>query len=158
MMENVTADLVQFLRARLDEDEQTAREAGGRWLVLPVSGWVHTAPAPSDEWQHPGTDHHVASVPLDSDRAHIVRHDPARVLAEVEAKRRILADHPIERETVERPIYQGREVGGPYWEWGCANCHVDDDGLVYGFGYCLVWRALALPYAGHSDYRKEWRP
>ncbi|MFE3762284.1 DUF6221 family protein [Streptomyces sp. NPDC059104] len=101
--------------------------------MLPVSGWVHTAPAPSHEWQHPGTDHHVASVPLDSDRAHIVRHDPARVLAEVDAKRQVLAHIEAQLDRTDTP----------WWF---------DDTLT------PVLHLLALPYAGHPDYRKDWRP
>ncbi|MFB6809425.1 DUF6221 family protein [Streptomyces sp. NPDC056387] len=133
-------DLVQFLHARLDEDEQTAREAGGRWMVLPVSGWVHTAPAPSHEWQHPGTDHHVASVPLDTDRAHIVRHDPGRSLAEVEAKRQIL-DEIV-------PAVDGMQEGLAF-EYG--------QGVMRPVSRDLL-RLLALPYADHPDYRDEWQP
>jgi len=67
---------------------------------------------------------------------HIARHDPARVLAECEAKRWIVAWCD--------PLY-------------------DDDGKPFGGGGCTeAWwdslQALALPYADHPDYREEWRP
>lgn len=154
-------DLVQFLRARLDEDETTARESGGRWMVLPVSGWVHTAPWPSDEWKPPGVDHHVATVPLDGDRAHIVRHDPARVLAEVDAKRRILGMHNIPAVVSPKMAALGlREGEAPEDDRRCAGCGLDqmDDPITPDVSECPILRALALPYASHPDYRDEWRP
>jgi hypothetical protein len=77
-------DLVQFLRERLDEDEQTARAAGGKWIELPKN-WV-TAPPDDDETSR----RRVALVLHDGERAHILRHNPARVLAEIEAKRALL--------------------------------------------------------------------
>ncbi len=58
--------------------------------------------------------------------------DPARVLAECEAKRRIV------------------------------KAMVDHDGYAYGepsyYDVPLVLELLALPYASHPDYREEWRP
>ncbi|MEV5368975.1 DUF6221 family protein [Streptomyces albogriseolus] len=127
-------ELVRWLGAQLDEDERTAREAGGAaWEELPVSGWVHTSPLPDTEWQPPGYDHHVASAPLPSDRAHIVRHGPARVLSEVAAKRQI-----IERCT---------RVQGLLLDDFTAE-HLADDVLAL----------LALAYAGRPGYREEWRP
>ncbi|WP_328962959.1 DUF6221 family protein [Streptomyces virginiae] len=139
----MTDDLVQFLRARLDEDETTARESGGRWMVLPVTGWVHTAPWPSDEWKPPGVDHHVATVPLDGDRAHIVRHDPARVLAEVDAKRRMIDNFEMAIHAAETP----------------PRPHVDM--LVVFETSAASWRTalrlLALSYSDHPGYREEWR-
>ncbi|MDT9688182.1 DUF6221 family protein [Streptomyces sp. P9(2023)] len=65
-------DLIAFLRARLDEDEQTARAA-------------------SDGWYLYDPEQAIAFVPVE-DTQHIARHTPARVLAEVDAKRRILND------------------------------------------------------------------
>ena len=69
---------------------------------------------------------------------HIARHDPARVLAEVDAKRRMLAiHHPYVPEPDQACL-------------GCAG------GIVWTD--CPVLRLLALPYASHPDYRAEWRP
>lgn len=70
---------------------------------------------------------------------HIVRHDPARVLRDVEAKRRILA------------------------------AYVDDDRVRFGaFESCSdscpatvldeVLKLLALPYGQHPDYQSGWAP
>lgn len=60
----MTEDLVAFVNARLDEDEELARSAQYNWIVV--------------------------AEPELSGNKHIVRHDPARVLRGVEAKRRIL--------------------------------------------------------------------
>jgi hypothetical protein len=72
-------DLVQFLRDRLDEDEQTALAATqGEWV------W-------SREFVTPPGYHHRTVGPLEpGDAWFIARQNPARILAEVEAKRRIV--------------------------------------------------------------------
>jgi hypothetical protein len=70
-------DLTTFLRARLDEDEAVALAVKGH-SVFDGTGIV----TGRNESVVVGS--HVAT--------HIARHDPARVLAEVEAKRQIL-DH-----------------------------------------------------------------
>lgn len=76
---------------------------------------------------------------------HIVRHDPARVLAEVEAKRQILEAH--EPWTAENgDVICGR----------CGREHID--GRPGGHYPCQTLRLLALPHAGHPDYPQEWRP
>jgi hypothetical protein len=62
--------------------------------------------------------------------AHIARHDPARVLAEVVAKRRIL------------DLFTP-----PVSEWGSETLR------LYGLA-----QLLALPYADRPGYREEWRP
>ena len=95
------SDLTDFLRARLDEDE-----AGVRALTVPHE-W-HTGPGGDPDW----TDEELVCMwppefhtPYEQDKhwrgitisgpelaAHSARHDPARVLREVEAKRRLLDD------------------------------------------------------------------
>lgn len=88
-------------------------------------------------------------VEMDSSAAgHIVRWDPARVLAEVEAKRRILDLHA--------PSADGSEC-----EY-CSNlCHsgsglwCPDPHAPYP---CETVRLLALPYADQPGYLEEWRP
>jgi len=129
------SDLATFLRARLAEDEQAAREAQpGPWhignAVDPTQPCnVHTFPTAGG----------VADGLRWLDAEHIVRHAPARVLAEVEAKRRIINEH---------------QQATPGW---CATCDIPGDykGLPEG---CMTVRLLALPYADHSVYREEWRP
>jgi hypothetical protein len=138
-------DLAAFLRSRLDEDEQIARAVqdgsapwDGQWVadpphalrtrnghVLAFSTWTTDGRnLPID--LKPGTVNHWA------------RHDPARVLAEVDAKRRIIKAHPWRRE--------------PDWPSGrqCRQCATEHP--------CNTLRLLALPEAGHPDYRPEWAP
>lgn len=128
-------DLVQFLRARLDEDEPAARAATpGPWAVDGGSVYVG---------------HPINEVVDYSESAdHIARHDPARVLAEVDAKRRLVA----------QVLRYEAKIDG---EWGC--CHSGDQ---IAAGQCEetnpneieALQLLALPYATHPDYREEWRP
>ena len=112
-------ELVDFLRARLDEDAELAAAASpGPWRpseesdeVLAVDGiTVADGFALSGRQLRATTDH-------------IARHDPARVLAEVEAKRRLLlwAENaeggyfllPIVDTLVE--VYRGHPDFDPVW-------------------------------------------
>jgi len=72
---------------------------------------------------------------------HIARHGPARVLAECEAKRRIVEEH------------------APWLDVGkstCPRCRGAANRAVPA--PCPTLRALASVYANHPDYRQEWRP
>lgn len=126
-------DLVEFLRARLDEDEAAARRAKpGPWTQ---DGGSIYAGHPTEE---------VVDWVYDDSWEHIARHDPARVLAEVEAKRRIveLADEASGLDAVvdgEFRVGSRDPVAEPY---------IGD----------LILRHLAAPYAGHPDYDARWRP
>jgi hypothetical protein len=137
----MTDHLVEFLRARVDEDDSAALggkgDTPGRW----------------EEKSDPATDivlYDKSGKLTIGQHRHIARHDPARVLREVEAKRRI-----IERERWHP--HGGLECGG---HPGSYLPHGD-----YGPGYCgrmdeenPTLRDLAIIYADHPDYREEWRP
>ncbi|MGW5408999.1 DUF6221 family protein [Streptomyces spiralis] len=72
-------ELVEWLRAQLDEDEQIARAAGGTWWAPPdLVGEVHDSGGVNIDAK------------LKSFAAHIEAWDPARVLREIDAKRQIL--------------------------------------------------------------------
>jgi Family of unknown function (DUF6221) len=79
-------DLVAFLTARLDEDEAAAKAA----YCYGPSSMQPTAP-PAGSWWEPAEIMGKLGVGTFNDAQHIARHDPARVLREVEAKRAILA-------------------------------------------------------------------
>jgi Family of unknown function (DUF6221) len=113
------SDLTEFLTARLDEDEADAHHAA-RNVVLDASFLDDNAG--------------------DRALAHWLRHDPARVLREVEAKRKILAMWQ-EPET-ERYLPTGEVV---------AQVAVADaiDSVV---------RELNTVYSDHPDYDEAWRP
>ena len=118
--------LTEFLLARIAEDEALAQVATpGQWDR--DSGWSITAPPPED-WSGPYV---VVETKQRNDAEFIASHNPARVLAECEAKRRIVELHP---EMLE-------------WCQGCA----------YEAYPCRTLRALALPYSDHPDYLPEWR-
>jgi hypothetical protein len=133
--------LVGFLRARLAEDEQVARAAdSGPWRVddpaYPTAIYNRDGhPIISgSQWGGEASIFDDPAAP-----AHIARHDPARVLAEVEAKRRIVHIHSE-------------------YDHGCPE-HDGCDGFTFlSAGPCFTLRLLALPWAGHPDYREEWRP
>lgn len=163
-------DLVQFLRARLDEDERAARDAGGKpWAWEQHYGDMCNDP--TCEYGELATDDtvlmdvHGYDVKAPWQGAdHIARHDPARVLAEVDAKRRIVGasaadcppgcqtEHSFSGSCMLRPM-------GPAWENGERWVRDEDGSPVRAPHTPLsVLRFLALPYADHPDYREEWRP
>jgi hypothetical protein len=131
----VTANLVAFIRARLAEDEQAAQAAEpGPWEVE----YNHTSDV-GPGWFAVA----IATVGADGDRTnpeqvdpvHIARWDPARVLRDVEDKRRIVDLHGRGEEPSDHLC---RECANPY--------------------PCETVRLLALSDAGHPDYREEWKP
>jgi hypothetical protein len=81
-------------KARLDEDERVASEAvAGPWTA---SGGYITGGEPPNDGDF-GEVHILPYAPNEYDpdektAAHIARHDPARVLADVERTRRIIAE------------------------------------------------------------------
>lgn len=84
-----------------------------------------------------------------ADAAHIARHDPARVLAEVDAKRRLLD---------EILWYESMQDG----DCGCGHgpdaIAAGECKLGGGPDRITAFRILALPYAAHPDYQDAWRP
>ncbi|MFE0699141.1 DUF6221 family protein [Streptomyces sp. NPDC058872] len=141
----MTVDLVEFLTARLDEDERVI-EAPETWTAF-------------DENEPTGTrrvdvDHSFERVTACT-RAwrgvHIARHDPARVLAEVDAKRRIVERHG--------PAVLCGGGGAQYYNTTrvCRSCESPKQFPEQAWP-CPTLRLLALPYAGHADYDEAWRP
>lgn len=150
--------LVEFLRARLDEDEKVARAASGAPWEASVPNMVHVNAAAQRENRAFRTLGHVANTECAEYQLHIARHDPARVLAEVKAKRQIVDLHGI----VHREIgwlADGEEEHGEIPVCGlCVPKHSHYQRREdVPEGACLTVRHLALPYADHPDYRDEWR-
>jgi len=94
-------DLTEFLLARIAEDEGVARDVG--------EGYPRALLGPSAH-------------------SHAFKWLPARVLAECEAKRRIMEE--------------------------CADLASSEDVYTHAD---LILCALALPYADHPEYREAWR-
>ena len=149
----MTGDLLVFLRARLDEDEQLARAAtAGPWSTM---GQAVLDPTPPSDRLGIGmaVGHAAATADYNETAAHIARHDPARVLAEVEAKRRVLSRHGAAPLPPDYP-----NPGMP--SYCAAHAYREGGATVYPvqLADCPDLRDLASVYASHPDYRAEWRP
>lgn len=139
-------ELAQWLGEQLDEDERIARDATpGPWWHNPGKQWL--GPDAFEKYDlrqgeefvgyggpHPFTGAVASTGPASNmqgmkDAAFIAEHDPARVLRETEAKRRIVA---------EAAEYQAGMHGYPEMK--------------------AVLRLLALPYADRPGFREDWRP
>lgn len=131
-------DLVSFLKERLDEDEAqalAASKAPWRWdgsnvVTADPPGWMLLGGYSSGAW--------VDCDPVDVE--FVTTFDPARVLREVEAKRRIINEHPCGEDGY---CYDDETHSrGCKWLWPCPTL-----------------RLLALPYTDHDVYRREeWMP
>ncbi|ORL40180.1 hypothetical protein A6F59_16735 [Prescottella equi] len=125
------SDLVEFLRARLDEDEQTATAATSATFGE-VPTWTSKDDGTGEQTHGYVMADHTAICGHDGDDVplpvadHIARHDPARVLREVEAKRQIMDQ----------------------FEYDAEMGYSDQSGLVL--------RMLASVYSDHPDYQQEW--
>jgi hypothetical protein len=85
--------------------------------------------------------------------AHIARHDPARVLAECEAKRRVVEAY--RQEQARRDAYEADEARAVEDDQKAA---LRRSTAARCRGLEIAVELLALPYAIHPDYRDEWRP
>src|SRR5690349_16544556 len=125
-------DLVTWLRAQLDEDERVAQAATTSpwtaWHAAMGNGQIPVAVADQRAGEAP-----VILCESRPDAEHIARHDPAQVLRDVEAKRRIL-------------------------DWLDQVEHIVDLVEVYSIDADDARELLALPYADRPGYRDEWRP
>lgn len=157
--------LTEFLEARIGEDEAVARAAidedrpgthwrweipdeGGdadapRWLrtveEFPTTSGVGPLPAFPLGYEFVAEPSHAMT--------HIARHDPARVLAECEAKRRI--------------VELFAETESTYHSFVDAQDHLDsylNDSRIGVEALTPVVYALASVYADHPDYRPAWKP
>jgi hypothetical protein len=143
-------ELVRWLGEQLDEDERIARAAAdgdsGEWFV--GDKWnVYRAEdeTPQDDVE---TNALVVYGNVKPQSEHIAVHDPARVLREIEAKRRVVALWTeADRETQEDQRYaESHETSPEGFPAGREDALTD------------VLRLLALAYAARPGYREEWRP
>jgi hypothetical protein len=135
--------LVEFLRARLDEDEAVARAASdGPWIrgaerdhladnvvYGQSASWaVHITQVCNVDYGHN----------RDADSTHIARHDPQRVLADVAAKRAIVDAYEHKAESMARYPNPGNASGL--------------------FSLTVAVQHLAAVYTDHPAYRQRWAP
>lgn len=136
-------DLVAFLTARLDEREALARaavEGDGRWrysegggdVMLVDGGYVAVGPWGCDIGESYGR--------------HIAANDPAYVLADIAAKRRIILVHQSLFSPEGPPVHLGLR----------AQCRACSEAVETW--PCSTLRLLSLPYVDHPDYREGWKP
>ena len=140
-MTTTTLTLTNFILARIADDEAVARAAGNVKAYRGSFGtgaWVEF----SDGSAHAFTEAQLGAMPVPQLRAldHACRHDPARVLAECEAKRAI-----VEAAWADHVRIEG--------EWGMCRSReqMEAQGDVPD-----VVAHLATIYASHPDYREEW--
>ena len=145
----MTDDLAAFLRARLDEDEAAANATTpGPWMAgAERAHLVDNVVYGQSEW--PDHIQQVCNVNYAQHKAgnatHIARHDPARALREVAAKRAILDGYEVTRQR-----YDSREEMGDL----AADRH--RAGEVFGLKFAV--QVLGAVYSDHPDYRQEWAP
>lgn len=142
--------LAEFLLARIAEDENVATQAKGRngadWTASHLDAGAWRIEGSKDIGANPRAyngdrelwDDETALGMHPETAAHIVRHDPARVLAECEAKRRI-----VEYAQEWRAAFNADRVGFDRMDALLTSTH--------------MLELLAAPYSDHPDYREEWR-
>lgn len=152
--------IVEFLEARLAEDEAAAREA--ITPDRPGTHWEWESTADDDDPESPRWLRTVEEFPTTSGVGdlpgfplgydckaepspamdHIARHDPARVLREIAAKRAIIAASDT--------------YGGPPWEDADIDSGEADAWDGRQTAYREVLANLAAIYSSHPDYQNEW--
>lgn len=124
-------NLDEFLLARIAEDKRIATDAASasgreKWTVADLPGY---------------------GAPHDRAAEHVARHDPARVLAECSARRRlVLACRDL---GPDRAFLGARPEGLADFPLAPTNQHQ----LA-----AVTLALLALSYADHPEYRQGWRP
>jgi hypothetical protein len=118
----MTLSIVDFLKERIEEDRKLAQAA-----IDDLNG--------PDDCYFDTSNRHIVN--------HYLRHDPARVLREVTAKRAVMERHC------------------PSQAGGCAGCGVylgrDDQWQPnVQFEDCEELLGLAAIYNDHQDFREEW--
>jgi hypothetical protein len=124
----MSSELAEWLMDQIAVDERVARAATpGPWRAL--DSGVVSYDDPDDESGQGVWPVDVTQSPRDrQDRKHIAAWDPQRVLADCEAKRRIVEG------------------------WRSAHEGFSDDASGWG----AAMRVIARPYAGRPGWRREW--
>lgn len=156
--------IVQFLEARLAEDEKAAQSAAALCGCHPPAPSWHYGdedtegrivvvddphPHPQSPLPRPALNRRWHRTYRDLFAAeHITRWDPARVLRDVEAKRRILKRHS--------PGDPAAAPWAPNWCEGCGTSGYCDDPRTADVNECPELRDLAAAYDWHPDYKETW--
>jgi hypothetical protein len=160
----VSTDLVSWLRAQLDADAEAARLSN----TIDPAPWYEDVDYDSYTNQRQGT--HGAGLVYAADNValwdreqsctlsmtaptavHVALHDPARVLADAEAKRRLIGNHQADGKGCCRTC--------AHWTTDWVDGHKVDRLAYEGVrAPCLTLRLLGLPYADRPGYDESWRP
>lgn len=127
--------LTEFLLARIAEDEAVARSAKEGAATPWRAAYGRQVEAGDGHLVTPEDEHSYSTDPPEGVALHIARHDPARMLAECEAKQQLV-------ELAQGLVYL-RGIGDPV----APSTPVGED----------ILEILANVYADHPDYREEWR-
>lgn len=135
-------DLVQWLKAQLDADQQLAEDAraelDGRWAYVESQDGNHKV---VDSLGYSITEHYDVDAQPYFCEPHIAAHDPARVLREIEAKRQIIAQYVNWDESTAR---------------AGLGADMRDVGVTEGLEIAL--RLLTSAYSDRPGYKQEWAP
>ncbi|MEU0991948.1 DUF6221 family protein [Streptomyces sp. NPDC005953] len=153
----MTDGLITFLRARLDEDRDEALAASpGPWTP------------DGDEYEVLAADgitvcdgFALSNRQLQATVRHIARHDPARALREVTAKRELLDEHLAAKHSVCEDSWYTCPAATEDRDGGvCSQDDMHGEPCECGRDDRLArtLQLLALPYADHPDYQESWRP
>lgn len=146
-------DLPAFFAARLDEDEAAAKAAESAFSMDKAaprrarSPWIAAGSlllAAQPDGSH-GDIAEVIDYGLNEVLEHAARHDPARVLRDVEADRALLGALSRAAEEMRDPRFDPAESS-------CSHTAGEYDGLL------LAVKIRAARFVPHPDYRDEWKP
>jgi hypothetical protein len=162
-------DLVAWLRGCLDEDERVARPATpGPWWHNPGKQWL--GPEEFERYDltkgeefvghggpHPFTGCVAATGPADhpqsmADAEHIARHDPARVLREIEAKRRHIGQYEAAVDLRDRAIAAYKRTGSQ----ADTSQVIAYSAKVEALRFVLLDDAIA--FVDRQGYQEVWKP
>lgn len=150
MTDTTATDLASWLLEQIAEDERRAKamatEYPTPWDVAD-RGWMARVVADGPHFHEVirVEQHQVSETAWLTDVIqHVETWNPARVLAECEAKRQII-EQAAEATGLDMQVDSDRRVGR---RDESTEPYVGD----------VILRALALPYADRPGYRPEWRP
>jgi hypothetical protein len=161
----MTLSIVDFLRERLAEDEAAASRAA----AVSSPQWIDNGSLLMylDDGKPPFAESFASVDNYRQDEAlvHAARHDPARVLREVSAKRAVMERHRLATELEMQSRFPAAEEERRFYPGylPCVGC--GDDGGQGGWkpefnvddiNNCPELRDLAAVYSDHPDYNPAW--
>jgi hypothetical protein len=148
--------LVEFLRARLDDDQEAASRVHQPYRLYACDDGCLEEPMRADDLYGPRDGEYETwadgeDLLPNHHNSWALVYDPARVLADVAAKRAILDEHaPRELMAMGDDLYS---YPGMY----CGCCSPRDPQQRQRHP-CRTLRLLATAYADHPDFDPAWQP